>query len=119
MKIYYISLFYIILSYNFVFPITITISGDIKDKNTGEPIPYANIILLNTDFGTSSDIDGHFIIPKVPPNKYSIKVMVIGYKTLDHTLDYIENNIKLYFELEISVLTLDEINTLNFPDLNS
>ena len=76
----------IIFTSNFLLSNTITISGDIKDKNTGEPIPYANIVLINTNLGTSSDIDGHFIIPRVPINGYTLRVMVIGYKTIDYII---------------------------------
>ena len=100
----------IIFASNFLLSNTITISGDIKDKNTGEPIPYANIVLINANLGTSSDIDGHFIIPRVPINGYTLRVMVIGYKTLDHIILETYKNVKLNFNLEKSIVSLDEIN---------
>ena len=49
MKFYNFRFIYIILLFNICIPNTITISGDIKDKSTGEPIPYANIILSYID----------------------------------------------------------------------
>ena len=47
-----------------------SISGTIIDKDTGEPLPYANIIISNTDIGTASDINGYYIIPSVSNGVY-------------------------------------------------
>jgi len=56
---------YIILLVIFLFSISsaATISGTIRDKKTGEPLPYANIVIAETDIGTASDINGYYIIP--------------------------------------------------------
>ena len=42
-----------------------SISGTIKDLKTGEPLPYANIVIENIDIGTASDINGYYIIPSI------------------------------------------------------
>ena len=42
------------------------ISGFIYDSETGESLPGANIFLENTSYGTTSDIDGYFIILNIP-----------------------------------------------------
>ena len=41
---------------------TYTLSGFITDSKTGESIPGVNIYLSVTDYGSSTDIDGYFII---------------------------------------------------------
>ena len=56
---------------NIVF--TASISGTIRDQETGEPLPYANIIIAETDLGTASDINGYYIIPSISKGKYSLK----------------------------------------------
>ena len=63
-----------------------TISGSIKDQKTGEPIPYANIIIKDTDVGTASDINGYYIIPLVGEGSYVLKIMMIGYAISDNNL---------------------------------
>ena len=68
-----------------------TISGTIRDKKTGEPLPYANIIIAETDIGTASDINGYYIIPLVEPGSYILKVMMIGYAVSDNNI-LVENN---------------------------
>jgi outer membrane receptor protein involved in Fe transport len=61
-----------------------TLKGTIKDKDTGEPIPYANIIveLGGTQVGgTSSDFDGNYMIKPITPGKYDLRATFIGFKT--------------------------------------
>ena len=71
MKFSYLKILFVTLYlFNILFSKNITISGDILDAENGEPIPYANIVILDTNLGTSSDIDGHFILPQVPINEY-------------------------------------------------
>ena len=58
------------------------ISGIITDKSNSVALPGANIYLLNTSFGTASDGDGRFSLINIPPGKYSLKVDMIGYKSI-------------------------------------
>lgn len=75
----------IILTTNLlVFSQSGTLKGTIKDKQTGEPIPFANIVveLGGTQVGgTSSDFDGNYIIKPIQPGKYDLKATFVGYKT--------------------------------------
>ena len=43
-----------------------TIRGFVYEKQSEEPIIFANIILEGTDLGVVSDDNGYFIIPNVP-----------------------------------------------------
>ena len=43
------------------------ISGIIYDAETGEPIIGANIVVVGTDLGASSDTDGSFFIININP----------------------------------------------------
>jgi hypothetical protein len=58
-----------------------TIEGVITDKSTGETIIGANIIIDGTLTGTSTDLDGKFVL-KVAPGTYKIKIMFISYETV-------------------------------------
>ena len=81
MKPFYLIPLFLI---NIVF--TASISGTIRDKETGEPLPYANIIIAETDIGTASDINGYYIIPLVEPGSYILKVMMIIQVLLSYLL---------------------------------
>jgi outer membrane receptor for ferrienterochelin and colicin len=57
------------------------ISGSVKDAQTGEPLVGANIIVVGTDYGAATNIDGNFVILNIPPGNYSAKISFIGYET--------------------------------------
>ena len=46
-----------------------TIRGNLFDKETGEPIIFANVILENTTYGVTTDIDGFFNLANIPAGK--------------------------------------------------
>ncbi|MCB0281700.1 MAG: TonB-dependent receptor [Calditrichae bacterium] len=56
------------------------IAGEIKDSKTGEPLPGVNVYLDGTALGAATDIEGYYVILNVPPGKYTLKVVNIGYK---------------------------------------
>jgi hypothetical protein len=55
------------------------ISGKVTDKQTGDPLIGANVIVLGTSFGAASDINGDYVIYQVPAGNYSVKASYIGY----------------------------------------
>jgi hypothetical protein len=58
------------------------IQGKVTDEESGETIPFANVIIeMNGKMvsGTTTDFDGKYTIKPVPPGKYSVKVSSVGY----------------------------------------
>ena len=101
--IYILSiLFSLILSQNY------TLSGFITDSRTGESIPGANVYLSNTEYGSSTDIDGYFIILDIPENNYILNISYLGYEKIEQII-LLENNINYNFELIIEPLSIDVI----------
>ena len=58
------------------------LSGTLIDKETGEPLIGCNIIIEDTYLGTSSNEKGEYALLNIPPNTYSIRFEMIGYKKL-------------------------------------
>jgi hypothetical protein len=56
------------------------IKGKVTDRETGEPLPGANVLIVGTTFGAASDFDGEFVILNVPPGVYTVKATFIGYQ---------------------------------------
>lgn len=58
----------------------ITIQGSVSDAHNRQPIPLANIVVLGSQIGTVSDIDGHFElnIKQIPAR---LQISYIGYET--------------------------------------
>ena len=61
-----------------------SIKGKVMDKETGEAIPFANIIAESggKQFGgATSDFDGYYTIKPLAPGKYDVKVTFVGYQS--------------------------------------
>ena len=56
-----------------------SITGSVIDKETHQPIPGANLILINTILGTASDQNGNFSIDNIPVGSYTIQENMKGY----------------------------------------
>ncbi len=63
------------------------IKGAIVDENSGEALPYANILLKGTRLGTSSNTDGYFILVNAPARPCTLVVIYIGYATKEVVVD--------------------------------
>ncbi|MGM0550762.1 MAG: TonB-dependent receptor [Bacteroidota bacterium] len=63
--------------------ITQTLTGQVLDKNSQEPLPFATIIVLHSHpvIGTTTDIDGNFKLKNVPVGRHAIQISMVGYET--------------------------------------
>ena len=59
--------------------LTGTIEGLVTDSVTNEPVVGASVIVKGTQMGTIADPEGHFTITKVPPGKYALVFLAVGY----------------------------------------
>lgn len=57
-----------------------TVKGVLFDESNGEAIPFANVVLEGTTHGCATDVNGFFLINKVPPGSYTLRVKYIGYE---------------------------------------
>ena len=55
------------------------VEGKVTDSNSGDPIPFANVIFKGTTYGATTDFDGHFRI-RTLGKVDSIHASYIGYK---------------------------------------
>ncbi len=53
--------------------------GTIYDASTGETLPFASIMVRNTNVGTSSNADGHFLLQDIPDTS-EIIISYLGYQ---------------------------------------
>ena len=58
------------------------IYGVIVEKNSGEPLPGANVTVEALVLGTVSDIDGHYSL-KLPAGKNHVKISFVSYSTIE------------------------------------
>ena len=94
-------LFFFISSTAKAASITSTIKGRVVDAKTSASLPGANIWIVGTSLGTASDIHGKYLISKVPPGTYKLRVTFIGYETMEVSVQVFPNKtITLDFKLE-------------------
>lgn len=84
-----------------------TLKGKVVDYFTKETIVGANIILLNTTNGVTSDIEGNFTIHNLIPDKYILRCSIINYTPSIDTIQLYANETKT-----ITIEMLDEKETL-------
>lgn len=56
------------------------ISGQITNSINNEPVMFANVLVVGTDIGTTSDIDGNYEITGLDPKLYDIRISSVGFK---------------------------------------
>lgn len=62
-----------------------TIKGKMVDKSNGEPLPFANVVVLKGGSqvaGTMTDFDGKYTIPALTPGKYTLQATYVGYQPI-------------------------------------
>ncbi|NDC87225.1 MAG: TonB-dependent receptor [Bacteroidetes bacterium] len=57
------------------------IAGTVIDDLTGDPLPGVNITIQGTTQGTSTDLDGNYVIIGIRPGTYAIEASYIGFAT--------------------------------------
>jgi len=62
------------------------ISGIVKDKKTGETLPFANVIIKGSTNGVTTNIDGYFTIFDVPNDTVLLMVSYLGYQTIPYRI---------------------------------
>lgn len=84
-----------------------TVNGTVKDVNTGETIPGANIKLATKSVGTSTDFNGKFVLKVSDKPPFTLQVSVLGYKT--QSIKITKNNQNVTIDLKENETSLDEI----------
>ena len=56
------------------------ISGKVTDRETGEPLPGTNVVIVGTSLGAAAGVNGSFTILSVAPGLYTLKSQFIGYR---------------------------------------
>jgi TonB-dependent receptor len=57
-----------------------SLEGIVRDAVTGEPLLGANVVLMGTGKGASTDNEGKYNILNINPGTYNIRVTYIGYR---------------------------------------
>ena len=83
------------------------VTGKVTDANSGDPIPYVNVIFQGTSVGVTTDFDGNYELKTTTPSD-TIIVSYIGYKAKKK---FITKGITqvINFQIEEDVTKLQEV----------
>ncbi len=84
-----------------------TISGHIKDQNTGEDLIGATIYITEIGGGTVTNAYGFYSI-SIPPGEYHITYSYVGFETIEKEIN-LDRNFTINIELEPRQELLDEV----------
>ncbi len=65
---------------------SVTISGKIVDRSSGETLPFASVQVIGTNIGSSSNQDGYFTVLKVPTDTSTLIFSYLGYQMLRYQI---------------------------------
>ncbi|RKY52963.1 MAG: hypothetical protein DRP92_04535, partial [Candidatus Neomarinimicrobiota bacterium] len=71
MKRILIPLLLLVMTEFLVAGVTGKIRGRVVDAQTGEPLPWVNVMLEGTSLGAATDANGVYVILNVPPGEYT------------------------------------------------
>ena len=87
------------------------IVGKVVDAETGEALIGVNVIVLGTNRGAATDVDGFYQIINIPPGVYNIKFSAIGYNTVQ------VNKVKVRVDLTTNVDAKLNVEAINVGDV--
>ncbi len=75
----------LITSYTLSAQQTGAIGGTVTDES-GQPLIAATVFLQNTTIGTTTDVNGKYLISDISPDTYTLQVSYVGFSTTEQTV---------------------------------
>ncbi len=96
-----------------------SVKGKVIDADTGEPIPFANVVAERDGQmigGASTDFDGNYIIKDLDPGKLDLEATFVGYITQKVEGVIVSADQVTFQELKLkqSAVSLEEVNCVDY-----
>ncbi|MDP6039323.1 MAG: carboxypeptidase-like regulatory domain-containing protein, partial [Candidatus Latescibacteria bacterium] len=90
------------------------VQGVVRDAQTGEPLPGANVVIDGTQRGSVTDGNGFFVILLVDPGTYSMTGSMVGYDAQRQTGIKVQSDFTttIDFAVRETALQLGEITVI-------
>ena len=63
------------------------IHGVVKDSQSGERLPNAMLLIKGTTIGTKTNLEGYFVLARVPDSVFTLQARYVGYEVLELKID--------------------------------
>lgn len=116
MKIVYIIflLFFIPIS---LFAQEASLRGKVVDATSNDPMPFVNVIVSGTNTGTTTDLDGNFMLNGLRPGFIRVEASFVGYKkAISSEIEVsVANTNYIEIQLEQQAEQIDEVTVAASP----
>lgn len=85
-----------------------TISGTVREQNSGEPLAGATVRLSDARIATSTKLNGAFELKNVKAGTYTLRVTYVGYNTHEQQV-VLQSDLSLEISLSEGSLLTDEV----------
>lgn len=90
--------------------IALTVSGQVTDQETGDPLPGVNVLVKGSNQGTITDIDGNYSIG-IPNDDDTLIFSFVGYQTWEAS---VEGRTTLDVQLATNTQSLNEVMVVGY-----
>lgn len=110
-KVVALAFVFFLSSYAALAGTTGKIAGRVRDKASNESLVSANVVVVGTTLGASTDLDGYYNILNIPPGSYQVEFRLIGYRayTVKEVLVTVDRTTKVDAVLEEAAVTTGEV----------
>ncbi|MFV0506861.1 MAG: SusC/RagA family TonB-linked outer membrane protein, partial [Bacteroidales bacterium] len=84
---------------------TKSVSGTVTDKERGEPVVGATVVISGTTIGSITDIDGKYSIMNLPKSAKALKISYVGMETLTVPISDSKMDVQMASDAEL----IDEV----------
>ncbi len=81
--------------------LTQTIRGNVFDSYTHNPLDGASVAIIDSEFGTTTNVNGVYRLEEVPVGRYSLQVSFVGYETLIISEVLLESGKEIVLEISL------------------
>lgn len=86
------------------------VSGFVRDRSSGEPLAYANVVIEGTGLGAASSERGYFYIGQVPAGRHELVASYVGYQPVRRQLELAAGQVlSLVLELPRAAVEMGEV----------
>ncbi|WP_430811306.1 MULTISPECIES: TonB-dependent receptor [unclassified Carboxylicivirga] len=106
--LYLINLFILFAGYAQAQKTDANIFGDVQAEN--EHLPFVSVYLKGTQYGTMTDLSGHYMLTNLPEGTHTLVASLMGYKPVEKTVTITKGQSQeINFVMEEQVMSLDDI----------
>lgn len=73
----------LVLCVNMLFAQTRKVTGVVVSADDGKPIIGASVLVKGTTIGTTTNVDGNFVLSSVPANAKTLRISFVGMETME------------------------------------